>query len=226
MLYEVRDYAIPPGRSAEIEGRMLRSVPPLFRAHGIRAVAHWTALSGPGLPRFLYVLEWSDASAREAGWARFYADERWWRVRAETNAGSELVEHYGLWLTRANAATPAPFATLPKPEDEALHELILFDVAIGQGAAVSAALTREILPAVARHGGRVTAALDMVAGPRIPSLALFLTWPSFAVRQAGQAAAMSALGVEAALFGRHDSTLLRPVLEPAAHGKEETGWQR
>ncbi len=102
MLYELRIYAIPPGRMAEIQDRILTAVPPLFRAHGIRPVGHWSALAGPRLPSFVYLLAWDDAAHRDAAWESFTSDERWWRIRRDSNAGSELVETYALLLMKEN----------------------------------------------------------------------------------------------------------------------------
>src|SRR3954465_14335970 len=130
MLYEVRVYAVAPGRSADIEARMLEAVPALFRAHGLRAVAHWTAAAGLDLPAFIYVLEWADMAAREAGWARFYADERWWRIREASNAGSELVEHYGLWLMRPNGAWLSPLMPFGPETEHELHDFVVCNVGI------------------------------------------------------------------------------------------------
>ena len=210
MLYEVRIYAIPPGREDDIAVRMLSGVPALFRAHGIHAVAHWAALSGPNLPAFIYVLEWADAAAREAGWARFYADERWWRIRAETNAGTELVDRYGLWLMRPNAAWTPPFIPLSRPDASEVHELLVMGVAIGQAGEVARTLGEELIPGLQRAGGRVLALWDMVAGPVVPTTALIVAWTDTAT----WAASRRILGqAQLSVLGRRDSYLLLPLNE-------------
>jgi hypothetical protein len=215
MLYEVRIYAVAPGRNADIEARMLGAVPDLFRAHGMRAVAHWTAVAGLDLPAFIYVLEWTDMTSREAGWARFYADERWWRIRADTNAGSELVERYGLWLMRPNPAWTSPIVPFGRETEHELHELIVYGVEIGQGAKVVSTLQQAVFPAVERAGGRVVAALDMAAGLRVPATALILAWPDFVTRTVGWSALERLSAVEANSLGRRDVYLLHPLIKHA-----------
>jgi hypothetical protein len=68
MLYEVRLYAIPPGRIADIEQRMLDDVQQLFVEHGMRVAGYWTVVAGPDMPAFLYILEWKNAAERDACW--------------------------------------------------------------------------------------------------------------------------------------------------------------
>jgi hypothetical protein len=219
MLYEVRVYAVAPGRGADIEARMLEAVPRLFRAHGMRAVAHWTAVAGIGLPAFIYVLEWSDMATREAGWARFYADERWWRIRADSNGGSEMVEHYGLWLMRPNGAWLPPMEPFGAAHE--LHDLVVHRVEIGQATKISALLAEAVFPAVAQAGGRVVAALDMIAGPRVPATVLIFAWPDFAARTAGWSALEALCAADAHILGRRDVYLLRPHAERAGSQFEE-----
>jgi hypothetical protein len=210
MLYEIRLYAIPPGRIADIEKRMLGDVPPLFAEHGMRAVGHWTVLSGPDLPAFLYVLEWKDAAERDACWQRFYADRRWWDIRARTNAGSELVERYGLWLMKPNAALERPLPPFHATEEGEIHEMLLHLVAIGQGGAIVDHLRKAVLPALEAAGGRVLAVLDMVAGSVVPAVALFIAWPDFQSRNESRRRTEGM--PDGNLLGRSDVYLLRPLM--------------
>lgn len=220
MLHELRVYAIPHGRMPDIEARMLGAVPALFAEHGIRAVGHWVVLAGPRLPSFIYLIEWSDAAERESRWDSFYADERWWHVRAQTNAGSELVETYMLQLFRPNRRWTGPF--MPAPSSHAVHDLVINEVAIGRNAEVADHLVDEVLPYFTGHGAQVMAILDTVAGPVVPSLAYWLAWPDYAARTAGwralhqatelrsMIAAQRALGGRP-LLGMSEVYLLDPV---------------
>lgn len=220
MLHELRIYSIPLGRMSDIQARMLRAVPPLFEEHGIRAMGHWTVLAGPRMPSFIYLIEWSDAAEREACWGRFYADQRWWRVRADTNAGSELVETYALLLMRPNRRWGRPFA--PPPSSHAVHDLVMCEVAIGCNAAVADHLADDILPRFTTEGATIPAVLDIVAGPIVPSVAYWLAWPDYAARAAGWAALQRAQDLRSMidaqrsrhgrpLLGTNDVYLLEPV---------------
>ena len=215
MLYEIRHYAIPPGRMCDIAQRMLLDVPPLFAHHGMRAVAHWNVVAGAGLPAFLYVMEWQDAAAREAGWQRFYDDPRWWKIRARTNGRSELVDSYALWLMKPNRAWKPPFSPLQDNISREVHEIALHQVAIGQAAAVADHIEQHLVPSIHRAGGRVLAILDVIAGPRVPTVAVFVAWPDFASGLLRWSEARErphqdfAPGAE--LLGRRDTYVLQPV---------------
>lgn len=219
MLYELRLYAVQIGRSADIERRMLVEVPALFAEHGLRAVGHWRVIVGPDLPAFVYIMIWRDAAEREAGWSRFYADERWWAIRAHTNAGSELVEHYGLWLMKPLAAcvTQAPHTTAMQAGE--VHEMVLYHVAIGGHEAINACLRSAVLPAIEHAGGRLWGGFEMIAGPRVPALVLIVAWPGFEACRSwrdtlatGAAHSFDNRGIT--LLGRSDARLLQPVPAP------------
>lgn len=214
MLYEVRLYAIPPGRIADIEQRMLDDVPRLFVEHGMRVAGYWTVVAGPDMPAFLYILEWKDAAERDACWQSFYADRRWLKIRARTNAGSELVERYGLWLMKPSAALDRPFLPITAPAQGEIHELLLQFVTIGQGEAVASYLREMVLPALEEIGGTTLAVLDMVAGPCVPAVAIFMAWADFRSRSAGQIR-MEEMGA-GGLLGRSDVYLLRSLTPKGA----------
>ncbi|MGN6465549.1 MAG: NIPSNAP family protein [Rhizobiaceae bacterium] len=220
MLYELRLYAIPPGRTADIEQRMLHDVQQLFAEHGMRVAGYWTVVAGPDMPAFLYILEWKGAAERDACWRNFYADQRWWDIRARTNAGSELVEDYGLWLMKPNAALKRPFPPVTARAQGEIHEMLLQFVAIGQGDAVASHLSQAVLPALEKAGGTTLAVLDMVAGPRVPAVAIFMAWTDFRSRSEGQMR-MEELGT-GGLLGRSDGYLLRP-LTPSAPSPNHAG---
>lgn len=217
MYVELRLYAIPHGRMADIHGRMLAEVQPLFRRHGFPATAYWTALAGPGLPAFVWMIAWRDPAQREATWNAFYEDEEWWRIRAATNDGAELVESYGVWFMRPHALSP-DFA----PRSSGLHEMVVLETGIGRGPAVNDLFKSMIIPSTESAGGVITGLFDMVAGPKIPATVLLLSWPDFATRSAWHTHFMDGPELRAAgltgLIGRGDTWLLRPErpIEPQA----------
>ncbi len=184
MLYELRIYAVPQGREADICRRMVHNVPPLFAQHGIRDVAYWVAETGPKLPAFYYLLEFDGMAEREAAWNGFYADPEWWRIRQATNAGAELVENYSLLLLKPAAAWPHPFRPSPHP----VQEMLLQRVQIGASYEVTDHLRAALLPSLRQNGAEISAVLNVVAGPDVPSVAIFVGWPDHRGRRTGWAA--------------------------------------
>ena len=226
MLYELRIYSIPPGRMADIQARTLGAVPPLFAEHGMKAVGYWTVVAGRRLPAFAYILEWRDAAHQEASWRAFGADERWRRLRAESNARSELVEDYALSLLRPNPDWPGGFQAAPDPAPEEVHDLVSHEAALGHNQAVTDHLLREVLPIFQAAGGRVLAVFDAVAGPVMPAVSYILAWPDYARRAAGWSAFNTAAVLRARaedhparfrrrLLGGGDVYLMAPVAWPA-----------
>ncbi len=227
MLYELRIYATPLGRMPDIRRRMTGAVPALFREHGIRAVEHWTVVAGPNMPSFVYVIAWADVAEREARWASFYADERWARLRAESNDGSELVETYALLLLQPNRNWASPFLVADARASGAVHDMVLCDVAIGRNGEVADYLFQDVLPIFTARGAQVLAVLDTVAGPVVPSVAFWLAWGNYAARAAGWASFHGAKSLRILseaqrsrfgrpLLGRSDVYLLETATEPAA----------
>jgi hypothetical protein len=182
MIYELRLYSVVPGRMADLHSRFER-LPALFERHGVNCVGQWTALTGPRQPGFVYLMAYADLAEREARWAPFYTDADWLRLRTETNAGSEIVERYDLLFLKPNAAWQ------PDPADAGqtvggLHELTLWQVALGQAPATTAFLRDVQLPLLQRAGARVMLVCDMVSGPQMPQVVTMLAWPDAATRDA------------------------------------------
>ena len=138
MIYELRLYAVAPGRMADVHDRFNHHFPALFAKHGVDCVARWVALAGPDAPRFVYLMAYRDYAHRESVWASFYQDAEWWRIRAETNAGHEMVERHDLFFLKPNVAWTADAA--PDQAVGGLHELVQQQLAPGQNANANAFL--------------------------------------------------------------------------------------
>lgn len=220
MLYELRFYSITPGRMRDVHARFNKHLPELFSQHGINCAGYWSALSGPRAPRFVYLLAHDDFVHREASWGSFYADPEWARIRAETNAGHEMVERADLYFLKPNAA----WTVDPDAGNEPIgsfHELVLQQVQPGQQAATHQFLTEIYLPALQRSGAHNLAILDMASGTEMPQILLLNAWEDAQSWHQGCRALDNdeALYTELAsqrkllgnpLFGRSEVSLLEP----------------
>ena len=175
MIFEMRQYVIARGRMSDNHDRMLNHLPALLSRHNIRVVGRWTAVAGPKLPMFCYIMEWRDFAEREACWASFYADEEWARIRSETNAGSELVESYELAFLKPNPAW-SPKASDASREIGGVHQMIVQQTLIGHAGAVNSFLAETWLPCVVGAGAHVIGLCDMVSGPGMPNIVILLAW--------------------------------------------------
>ena len=179
MIYELRLYAVAPGRLADVHVRFAEHLPVLFQRHGVECVGRWSALAGPDAPRFVYLLAYRDYAHRESVWASFYQDPEWWRVRAETNAGHEMVLRHDLFFLKPNAVWQKASAS-PEQTIGGLHELIQQDIAPGQGANANRFLEENWLPAMRGAGARVLGVFDMAAGAGMQKMVVILAWPDAA----------------------------------------------
>ena len=220
MIYELRLYAVAPGRMADVHDRFNHHFPALFAKHGVDCVARWVALAGPDAPRFVYLMAYRDYAHRESVWASFYQDAEWWRIRAETNAGHEMVERHDLFFLKPNAAWASDAA--PDEVVGGLHELVQQQLAPGQNANANAFLKDLWLPLLREAGARVLGVFDMAAGAGMQKVVLLHAWSDAAAWHAGRklmdtsealraefAAQRERLGT--AIFQRAEVNLLEPA---------------
>jgi len=227
MIYEMRFYAVTHGRTADANARFTGKLPELFARHGVQCVGAWNALAGPAAPRFVYLLAYRDFAHREEAWAGFYADPQWTKVRAETNAGHEMIERHDLFFLKANASWQ-PVTTAPDTGVGEVHEIILQQIAPGRISAVNEFLGGTWLPALQKEGARNLGIFDMVSGHGMPQIVMFNAWPGAAAWQRGRLAMDSTGAVQLAfstqrhnvgqpLFGRTEVNLLAPVVGVVIH---------
>lgn len=227
MIFEMRFYAVTHGRTQDANARFTDPLPALFARHGVQCVGAWNALAGPGAPRFVYLLAYRDFAHREAAWAGFYTDPQWAKVRAETNAGHEMIEQHDLFFLKANAAWQ-PHASAPEAGATQVHELVLQQISPGQNPAVNEFLGATYLPLLRRSGGRNLGIFDMASGYGMPQLVMLHAWPDAAAWHRGRVAMEAAAPLLEAftaqrqklgqpLFGRCEVNLLGPVAGVSIH---------
>jgi hypothetical protein len=222
MIYELRLYSVAPGRMQDVHARFNDHLPALFQRHGVDCVGRWSALAGPDAPRFVYLMAYRDYTHREAVWAAFYQDADWWRIRADTNAGHEMVERHDLYFLKPNAAwSIADTAQVPQAVG-GLHELVQQQVAPGQVANANAFLKEMWLPRLREAGAEVLGVFDMAAGAGMLKVVLLYAWPDAATWHAGQRRLAADAGLQAelaaqrqklgtTLFQRSEVNLLEPA---------------
>jgi hypothetical protein len=221
MIYELRLYSVAPGRMADVHSRFGEHLPALFAKHGVNCVGRWSALAGPDAPRFVYLLAYRDYAHRESTWVGFYQDADWWRIRAETNAGHEMVERHDLFFLKPNAAWQVDPTTSDTPVG-GLHELVQQEIAPGQAAANVEFLKGTWLPLLREAGARTLGVFDMAAGAGMLKTVLLHAWPDAATWHAGQKFIASHAGLQAqfamqrkalgtTLFQRGEVNLLEPA---------------
>jgi hypothetical protein len=227
MIFEMRFYAVTHGRTADANLRFTGQLPELFSRHDVQCVGAWNALSGPGTPRFVYLLAYRDFAHREAAWTSFYADPQWAKVRAETNAGHEMIEQHDLFFLKANVAWQLETASLVTSAGE-VHEIIMQQIAPGKNSAVNEFLNYTWLHALRKEGGRNLGIFDMVSGYGMPQIVMINAWPDMATWQRGrlsmdltgelqQAFDTQRHSLGQPLFGRTELNLLAPVAGVVIH---------
>jgi hypothetical protein len=175
MIFEMRQYQIDRGRMDDNHARMRDHLPPLLQKHGVRVVGRWVALSGPRMPLFCYIMEWRDFAEREACWGAFYADPEWPRIRAATNAGSELVEGQELVFLQPHPSFEQVDAELNRRVG-GVHQIVTQKIAIGRNPAVVAFLRDTYLPRLRAAGAHVIGVCDMISGPGMPNIVMIFAW--------------------------------------------------
>lgn len=185
MIYELRIYAVSPGRLADVHARFAEHLPELFGRHGVNCVGRWSALVGPDAPRFVYLLAYRDYAHREAVWTSFYQDSEWWRIRVATNAGHEMVERHDLLFLKPNAA----WEHEEEPAGDTvggLHEMLQQQVAPGQNAAANVFLKEYWLPSLRQAGGRLLGIFDVASGAGMPKIVILHAWTDAAAWHVGR----------------------------------------
>lgn len=178
MIYELRFYNPHAGRMPDLLARFHERLPALFARHAIGCIGQWVtdeadAACAAVASRFAYLTVFSDLGQREAAWASFGADPQWHQVRAETNAGAEMLRGYDLFLLRPKAFPLVLPATLCAA---GVHELLFWPEHHGQGALVLDWLRDVAVPALTEAGATVAACFDFVAGPSLPRSVLWVHW--------------------------------------------------
>lgn len=196
-IYELRIYAIEPGRLPDMARRFRDDVSKLFPRHKIRVVGSWTAAAGPKMPAFVYLMRWSSLEERTAAFSTFVADPDWHEARSRTNAGSELVEHYDIQFLKAldSSGISEPMAL----DGSGVFELALHPSMNGRLPKMRDSLLKYELAAASRAGGKVVGAFEAITGPRLPGVVSLTRWGSAAAWTQAQ----EKISADAELMARH-----------------------
>lgn len=179
-LYELRLYRVAPGRQEDMESRVFDHLSRIFPRNGIHPMAAWSVTSGANLPMFAYITPWRTLEERNQAWSRFYSDPDWHAARNRTNAGGQLVERFEVVFMRA---------LTPWNSDMAAHaggsivELMIHEVAVGEPAAVRAALLEHRAPALTRAGASLLGVFEVISGRPLPSAVILASWPNASTRE-------------------------------------------
>jgi hypothetical protein len=220
MIWELRRYAIAPGRIADIHTRFRVHLPPLLARHGIDVVGRWTDNTNAEAPAFVYMMAYRDLAEREGQWHDFYADPEWPDVRARSNGATDMIERIDISFLRP----PDDWQpSVPNVPIGGFYELAFVQTVPGQTPAALDHVHRFERPLLSRHGGQTMLIADLVTGADLPKIAILSAWPDHDTWSAARVAMASDADVQAITqaqtlqFGR---PLLRQSdriqLEPAA----------
>jgi heme-degrading monooxygenase HmoA len=89
-ILEWRHYVAAPGRADALLERFERHTFDLFDEYGVRILAFGRSDEDPD--HIHYVCEWDSEEQMRETWARWKADERWQRIKAESEKDGPLTE--------------------------------------------------------------------------------------------------------------------------------------
>jgi NIPSNAP len=221
MIWELRRYAIAPGRIADIHTRFRKHLPPLLAKHGICIVGRWTNNTNAEAPEFVYMMAYRDLAERESQWRDFYADPQWPDVRALSNGATEIIERIDISFLRPQPDWVPSLFNVPIG---GFHELALIQTALGQTPAVHDHIDRFERPLLSRYGGQIVLVADFVTGTDLPKIAILSAWPDCDIWSAARAAIATdpdlkaiaqaqALQFGQPLFGQSDRFRLDPAAD-------------
>jgi NIPSNAP len=212
MIWELRRYAIAPGRIADIHTRFRVHLPPLLARHRIHVVGRWTDNTNAEMPAFVYMMAYRDLAERETQWRDFYADPEWPDVRARSNGATDMIERIDISFLRPPDNWQPSVPNLPIG---GFHELAFVQTVTGQAPAVHDHVDRFERPLLSRYGGQIMLIADLVTGADLPKIAILSAWPDHDTWSAATVAMASDADIQAmtqALLQQSD----RVQLDPAA----------
>jgi hypothetical protein len=192
-MYEFRFYSVAHGRMASelalVHDMAIAGAPDvpggppsrgdsLWDRYGVpRPVGSWTALSGRGLPAFLYIMKWDSLTQRDERFPRFWTDPFWRARRAELTDGAPLVDSIENWLLDPSPAWAEAREQSSELPVAGVHEMRVQQVLNGAQAQAAEALAEVDLPTLKSLGARVLGVFDLVIGPSRPTMITLLAWP-------------------------------------------------
>jgi len=91
-LFELRTYATPPGKLADLNARFRDHTLKLFSKYGMTNVGYWTPMTDQKAAdtTLIYILAHKDQAARDASFAAFRTDADWVKAKADSEKGGSL----------------------------------------------------------------------------------------------------------------------------------------
>ena len=131
--------------------------------------------------------QWPDSETFvRTAFASLYGDPAWQEIRTRTNGPREMVLKYDIYFMHGTkAAETVTQLHGSGAAKDTVHELRLHDVYPGKAASAIDRMCSVDLPALKKVGGTTLGVFDIQAGPAMPGIAHFVTWPSYEARQKG-----------------------------------------
>jgi hypothetical protein len=93
MIYELRTYWAAPGKLPNLLERFRSITLKIFERHHMQVVGFWTPAAGtPECGDLIYILGFSDESAKVAAWEAFRNDPEWIAGKAASEINGMLTE--------------------------------------------------------------------------------------------------------------------------------------
>jgi hypothetical protein len=106
MIYELRTYAVVPGRMPALHKRFSEVTLGHFARHGIKVVGFWTSDIGGASNELVYMLAFDSLADREQRWAAFQSDTEWQEKRALSERDGPIVARVTNAILRATPYSP------------------------------------------------------------------------------------------------------------------------
>ncbi|WP_019052768.1 NIPSNAP family protein [Sphingobium xenophagum] len=178
MIYELRRYALAPGSMPIMHHRMTVELMPMFRKHGFEEiVGAWEAVSGPGIPIYVWMLAWPDYQTRADAWRSFLPD--WAALRAR-DPSLEINRNAEVTIMEPWADARFKFCS----SATSLDDLWLFRLRARAGTESKPVTFAAEAAALEGAGATLFGGFDLAFGS-LPQSALFVSWPDAATRRTG-----------------------------------------
>jgi hypothetical protein len=91
-VFELRTYTTHAGKLGALQARFRNHTIKLFERHGMINIGYWTPEDAPlAQNTLIYILAHPSREAAMKNWAGFRADNEWQKVKAESEAGGQIV---------------------------------------------------------------------------------------------------------------------------------------
>lgn len=107
-MFELRIYTATPNNIDNVLARFRNHTTKLFKKHGMENVAYWKSIEKEGTQaRLVYILAHKSEAAGKASFDAFRKDEKWIKVRDESEKNGKIVEK-----VESIYMTPTDFSTI------------------------------------------------------------------------------------------------------------------